>query len=116
MAGTELERREGWFPGNIGVTLNEMRDEMNRLFNLGTTRGSSGKTFTASRVLWNPPVDIVEGNEEITMTVELPGIEQQDVTISLENNVLSIHGERKFEQEQKDASYHLVERSYGVFQ
>jgi HSP20 family protein len=115
MASTDLERREGWIPNNIGHTLNEMRDEMNRLFNLGASR-NNGKNFSSSRVLWTPPVDIAETNDELTLTIELPGIELKDVTISLENHVLNLHGERKFEQDKKEASYHLVERSYGVFQ
>lgn len=111
---TELSRREKWFPSSIEQTLEQMRREMDRLFNLGSPLAT--RTMPSSRVLWSPPVDITETTDELILTAELPGIDQKDVSITLENNVLSVRGERRFDEEKKDTNYHLVERSYGVFQ
>ena len=64
---------------------------------------------------WTPACDIYETDKEIVLKVEIPGIKKEDVKVSLENNVLMIHGERKFEEEIKREDYHRVERDYGEF-
>ena len=65
--------------------------------------------------LWMPLVDITEDEQEYLITAELPEVKKDDVKVTLENGVLTITGERKFEQEEKDKRYHRVERSYGSF-
>ncbi len=72
-----------------------------------------GLDFT--REMWNPSVDIVETENEIVIKAELPGMEAKDIGISLENNVLMLRGERRFENEAKNEQFHRVERSYGKF-
>jgi HSP20 family protein len=62
-----------------------------------------------------PPVDIYEDANHIVLTVEAPGLKQEDLQIQLENNVLTVRGERKFEQETKEKNYHHIERRYGSF-
>lgn len=62
-----------------------------------------------------PSVDVSETDKEVLVKAELPGIEKQDIDLSIENNVLSIKGEKKLEKEDKGESYHIVERSYGSF-
>jgi HSP20 family protein len=65
-----------------------------------------------------PNIDITETDKAIEVTAELPGLERKDVDISLEDNVLTIRGEKKIEEEKKDEknkSYRVAERSYGVF-
>jgi HSP20 family protein len=67
-----------------------------------------------------PSIDVTETDKEIEVTVDLPGLERKDVEISLENDVLTIHGEKKIETKKedksdKDKAYHVAERSYGVF-
>ncbi len=62
-----------------------------------------------------PPVDIYEDEHSITVQAELPGINEKDVDIRVENNVLTISGERKLENEQKQDNFHRIERSYGRF-
>ena len=62
-----------------------------------------------------PPVDIYEDEHSITVQAELPGISEEDVDIRLENNILTISGERKLENEQKQDNFHRIERSYGRF-
>lgn len=64
---------------------------------------------------WVPTVDIVEGDREVTIKAELPGIEAKDVAISVDNNVLTLRGERRAEKEVKKENYHRMERSFGAF-
>lgn len=64
---------------------------------------------------WLPSVDISEDAKEYLIKVEVPGIEKDQVKVTVENGVLTITGERKFEKEEKDKKYHRVERSYGSF-
>jgi HSP20 family protein len=64
---------------------------------------------------WVPPCDIYETEKEIVLKAELPGLKKEDVFVSIENNVLTIRGERKFEEEIKRENFHRVERSYGEF-
>jgi HSP20 family protein len=64
---------------------------------------------------WAPPVDIYENENDIVLKAELPGIEPKDVEVKVEDNTLYLKGERRFEKEVKNESYHRVERSYGSF-
>ena len=64
---------------------------------------------------WAPPVDIYENENDIVLKAELPGIDPKDVEVRVEDNTLYLKGERKFEKEVKDESYHRIERSYGSF-
>lgn len=64
---------------------------------------------------WMPPVDIAEDKEKISLTAELPGFKEEEVQIHMEGNILTIRGERKFEEEKDGRNYHRVERSYGQF-
>jgi HSP20 family protein len=65
---------------------------------------------------WAPAVDIYETPETIEMTFEVPGVNQKDIKVNIENNLLTVSGERKFEHEDRHNNYHRVERSYGDFQ
>ena len=64
---------------------------------------------------WSPLVDVFEDNEGITLKVELPEVDANDVDIQLEGNALTLRGERKLENGDKQEGYHRVERSYGAF-
>jgi HSP20 family protein len=64
---------------------------------------------------WAPPVDIAEDDKEYTIKAELPDIQKEDVAVTLENGVLMLRGERKFEKEDKGKRYHRIERAYGSF-
>jgi len=68
-----------------------------------------------SLVTWAPACDIYENNNEIVVKVELPEVKREDVRVSIENNILTIHGERKLTEETKKENYHRVERNYGEF-
>jgi HSP20 family protein len=64
---------------------------------------------------WTPSMDISETKDSLVAKVEVPGMEQKDIQISLQENLLTIKGEKKQEKEEKDEHYHRVERSYGAF-
>src|SRR5215813_4878700 len=64
---------------------------------------------------WNPSVDIFETDSDVVVKVEAPGMNPKDFDVRIENNVLMLKGERKFEKETKQENYHRVERAYGGF-
>ena len=64
---------------------------------------------------WGPTLDISEGRKDITVKAEIPGIEAKDFDISIDGRLLTIKGEKKQEQKQKEETYYRVERSYGYF-
>ena len=66
-------------------------------------------------VAWTPACDIYETDKAIVLKVELPGINKEEVSVSIENNLLTIHGERKFQEETKRENYYRVERNYDEF-
>lgn len=93
-----------------------LRGRIDRVFNemLRDAWGTQGFEPVASRT-WSPAVDIKESDELLTLTAELPGFDKNQVEITLENNVLTLAGERKFDQESKGEAFHRIERSYGSF-
>jgi HSP20 family protein len=64
---------------------------------------------------WEPKVDVSETKDTITVKAEVPGVDQKDIAVSLQDGVLTIKGEKEEEKEEKDKRYHRVERSYGAF-
>ena len=91
-----------------------MSERLNRMFARPTARRENGKeTLTVAD--WVPTVDIEEGEQEYHITAELPGLKKEDVKITLQEGVLTIHGERKQEKEEKGKRFHRVERAYGAF-
>jgi HSP20 family protein len=101
-----------WRPGRDLTTI---RDEMNRLFdNFFTGLPELRKGLLEGE--WAPSVDVAETDEEITVTAELPGVKQDEVDITITDDVLTLKGEKKEEKEVKEKNYHRIERSYGSFQ
>jgi HSP20 family protein len=104
--------RVRWSPFN---EMSLLQNQMNRLFE-GALHGwpseSNGTTGTTS---WVPAADIYESDNELVVNLDLPGIDPKMVDLRVENNVLTIRGERQFEEKQNQDSYHRVERSYGAF-
>jgi HSP20 family protein len=92
--------------------LRSLQDEVNRLVTSSFSRGGENDLM---RGAWSPSVDIYENKDQIVLEAELPGMKPEDVDISIENNVLTIHGERKFEKKDEQDNFHRVERSYGSF-
>jgi len=93
--------------------MRSLQDEVNRLFASSFSRG--GDESDLMRGAWSPQVDIFENQNEIVLEADLAGMKPEDVDISIENNVLTIHGERKFEKKDEGDNFHRVERSYGSF-
>lgn len=92
--------------------LRSLQEDVNRLFSGSLDRGGASQM---ARGGWMPSVDIFENKDNIVLEAELPGISPEDVNISIENNVLTLHGERKFEKKDEGDNFHRVERSYGSF-
>jgi HSP20 family protein len=86
------------------VGLRLFQDTVNRLF--------SDQTTTRP---WAPSVDIFETDNELVLKADIPGVDQKDIDIQLENGTLSLKGERKFERDEKNKGFHRQERSYGSF-
>jgi HSP20 family protein len=91
------------------------QNRINRLFEetFGTFALPGEETFALTA--WTPSCDIYETDNAIVVKAELPGVKRENVNIKIENNLLTIRGERKFEEEAKKENYHRIERSYGEF-
>ena len=93
--------------------LSPFRKEMDRLWNRFLGETPFARTFNE---MWSPSVDISETKDDFVLKAELPGLEAKDVNVSISGNVLTIKGEKKAEEEEKDEHYHRVERYSGSFQ
>ena len=98
--------------------LNTLQDRMNRLFQ--DTWGGTGSLSTRGEESlmggsFIPPVDVYEDEHNIVLKMELPGVDQKDIEVQLENNVLTVRGERKLEKEEKQDNFQRIERRYGSF-
>ena len=107
---SKIIRREPFFE------LTSLQDRMNQLFNQ-TFHGFEmpGWEQPLASADFLPPVDIFEDQHNINLQAEIPGVKPEDLNITLENNVLTINGERKFENEEKKDDFHRIERRYGKF-
>jgi HSP20 family protein len=97
--------------------LMSLQERMNRMFEesfRGASRGSAAEEDWVGGA-WAPVVDIYEQEGNIVLKAELPGIDPKDVDVRVENNILTLRGERKLDTEVKRENYHRVERSYGSF-
>ncbi len=90
-----------------------LQERMNRLFNDQLATIGSEESLTAGSFV--PAVDVYEDEHSIQLKFEVPGIDEKDIDIRLENNVLTVRGERKFDKETKEENFRRVERSYGSF-
>jgi len=89
-----------------------LQDRMNRLFR-ETYNENPDQSLTTSS--FAPAVDVYEDEHNVTLKIEVPGIEEKDIDVRIENNTLTVHGERKIEKEEKEENYRRVERQYGSF-
>jgi len=90
-----------------------MQREVGRLFDGLFNESDGDGNFVTS---WSPRADVSENNESYVIKVELPGVNKNDVKITLHEKILTIKGEKKQEKEEKDRNFHRVERSYGSFE
>jgi HSP20 family protein len=92
-----------------------MQNEMNRLFNTFFDAPAPGNGGGQTLRRWIPAMDVVETDDAFVLRADLPGMSENDVNIELEDNVLTISGERKSEHEQRNEGYYRVERASGAF-
>ena len=91
--------------------LSGLQEQVNRLFESTFPRRADNSALTT----WAPAVDIYETENELVLKADLPAIDEKDLDIRIENNTLTVRGERKFEKQVNEDSYLRVERSYGSF-
>jgi HSP20 family protein len=93
--------------------LNSLQSEMNRLFNTFFDAPPPGNGGSVRR--WVPAMDLVETQDAFVLRADLPGLDEGDISIQLENSLLTVSGERKAEHEQQGEGYYRVERATGAF-
>ena len=90
-----------------------LQDRMNRIFRQAFSPERPDEALTTSN--FAPPVDVYEDEHHISLKIEVPGIDEKDINVSIENNTLTVRGERRFEKDEKEENFHRVERMYGSF-
>ena len=90
-----------------------LQDRMNRLFRESYNDAGRDESLTTSS--FAPAVDVYEDEHKVALKIEVPGIEEKDIDVRVENNTLTVQGERKIEKEEKEENYRRVERQYGSF-
>jgi HSP20 family protein len=104
------ERSEETFP------MTSLRREMDRLFDDFLTEWPRVGLWSRSDRALSPDVDIAETEKEITVTAELPGLDEKDIEVNISDNTLTVRGEKKAEKEEKGKTFYRSERSYGAFE
>jgi HSP20 family protein len=94
--------------------LSSIQERMNQIFEDALAR-SRGREEGLRTGMWTPAVDIYENSDFVVVKAELPGVEKNLISVEVKDGILSLRGERKFEKEVKEESYHRIERSYGSF-
>ena len=102
-----------WEPFREFSTMQDRMNRMNRLFRESYSPEGPEEALTTAG--FAPLVDIYEDEHNITLKIEVPGIDEKDIDVRIENNTLTVHGERKMEKEEKEENFRRVERQYGSF-
>ncbi len=95
--------------------LDELNKRLSMMYGRAPLRKDSEKEEAMTVAEWAPLVDIVEDEKEYLIKAELPEVKREDVKVSVEEGVLTVSGERKFEKEEKGKKYHRIERAYGRY-
>jgi HSP20 family protein len=90
-----------------------MQDRINRFVRESYSPEGPEEALTTTN--FAPPVDIYEDEHNITLKMEVPGIDEKDIDVRIESNTLTVHGERKIEKEEKEENFRRIERQYGSF-
>ncbi len=102
-----------WEPFRDLATMQDRMNRMNRLFREAYSPEEPEEALTTTS--FAPPVDIYEDEHNITLKLEVPGIDEKDIDVRVENTTLTVHGERKIDKEEKEENFRRVERQYGSF-
>ena len=100
---TQLSRRD----------FSALQDRLNRIFRESYSPEGSEEALTTGN--FAPPVDVYEDEHNITLKIEVPGIDENDIDVSIENITLTVRGQRRFEKDEKEENFQRVERMYGSF-
>ena len=92
--------------------LNSLQEQVNRLFDDTFSSHRAGQSDLAT---WAPAVDVFETENELVVKADLPDMNEKDIDVRVENNTLTVRGERKFEQQANEDNYLRIERAYGTF-
>lgn len=93
----------------------QLQEQLNRAFSNAYSRGGSDEGLMAAGS-WMPPVDIYQNDDhELVLKAELPDTKREDIEITVDNGTLTIRGEKKFDSDVKEESFHRIERRYGTF-
>ena len=93
--------------------LSALQDHVTRILRESFNREAPEEALTTSN--FAPAVDVYEDEHNITLNIEVPGIDEKDINVSIENNTLTVRGERRFEKDEKEENFQRVERMYGSF-
>jgi len=102
-----------WEPFREFSAQQDRMNRLNRLFRESYGPEVPEEALTTTN--YAPPVDIYEDEHNITLKMEVPGIDEKDIDVRIEGNTLTVHGERKIEKEEKEENFRRVERQYGSF-
>src|SRR5947209_2800761 len=102
-----------WDPFREFSTMQDRMNRMNRLFRESYSPEGPEEALTTTG--FAPPVDVYEDKHNIRLKIEVTGIDEKDIDVRIENNTLTVHGERKFEKEEKEENFRRIERQYGSF-
>ena len=103
----------GWESLRELSAMQDRMNRMNRLFRESYSPEGPEEALTTTALA--PPVDIYEDEHNIILKIDVPGIDEKDIDVSVQNNTLTVHGERKIEKEEKEENFRRVERQYGSF-
>jgi HSP20 family protein len=109
---TRWEPLSRWSPWK---ELEEMEKRLSTIFGKAPSATNSDKKEALAVADWSPLVDITEDEREYVVKAEIPEMKKEDIKLNVQDNVLTITGERKYEKEEKGKKYHRVERAYGSF-
>src|ERR1700730_2321894 len=101
-----------WEPLREFATMQDSMNRMSRLFRESYNPEGPEEALTSNFV---PPVDTYEDEHNIVLKLEVPGIYEKDIHVHIDNNTLTVHGERNLEEEEKEENYPRIERQYGSF-
>ena len=103
----------GWESLRELSAMQDRMNRMNRVFRASHSPEAPEEALTTTTLA--PPVDIYEDEHNIILKIEVPGIDEKDIDVSIQNNTLTVRGERKIEKDEKEENFHRVERQYGSF-
>ena len=116
MPNTELSKGKVQRPSDV---FSAMRDEFDRVFERfenGWPRWSSLARRGLGQTVMVPELDVHDNAKQLTIDIDLPGVDEKDVSVTLANGILTIKGEKKSEREEKKDNYYMAERTYGAFE